>query len=140
MAQGQRCPQGPANWGPKALPDTPKLRINSQILPCSLPSGTIPNKGRLSLCPQARWGLLCLSAAACTITSTRPTWLSTTAEPTPSEASQDGAAGGRAVCAGRVREKFSAPNPGSLVSPFQRAQFPSVTRSRRRKCFLDNHI
>lgn len=52
MAQGQRCPQGPANWGPKAPPGTPKLRINSQILPCSLPSGTIPNKG----IPQDRWG------------------------------------------------------------------------------------
>lgn len=92
-----------------APPGTLKLRINSQILSCSSPSGTISNKGKVPLSPGQVGAALALHSCL-HVYFNQTAWLSTTAEPMPSEASQDGCAGGQNCLLGESERSSLPPN------------------------------
>lgn len=94
MAQGQRCPQGWQIGGPRLLLVPRSLESIHKSCPALFPRAPSPTK------EDPRPGGAAPPLCGCLHVYFNQTNLAVNS----SEASQDGSAGGRAVCAGRVRE------------------------------------
>lgn len=129
-------------WGPRLSLNTLKLRIGPKACLALLPLAQSPIKEDCPFVPRADVGPLCLSTAVLHIYFNQ-THL--TVNGSRSHTGQDSGRGlrmdlqqGRAVCTGRVRGKSFDWNPCSLVSLIPAAQFSSLIKRRREKCFVDN--
>lgn len=131
-------------WGPRLSLNTLELRIGAKACLALLPQAQSPIKEDCAFVPRADVGPLCLSTAVLHVYFNQ-THL--TVNGSRSHVGRDSGHGlgmdlqqGRAVCTGRVRGKFSDWNPCSLVSLIPGAQFSSLIKRKREKCFVDDLI